>query len=174
VPLTAILNFARQEGEFRMEGRPLAQHFAVRTRIDDFVRRNAGERIGRDVADAVAGGLDRVHFDRGEFGQNVGGVFQLRPVELHVLARREVAVAAVVAATDVGQLAQLRARKHSVGNGDSQHRRMALDVEAVLQAQRPELVVGQFAGQVALQLVAILCNALQHQRVIVSVVAIHR
>jgi hypothetical protein len=49
-----------------------------------------------------------------------------------------------------------------------------LDVEAVLQAQRPELVVGQFAGQVALHLVAILRNALQHQRVIVSVVAIHK
>jgi hypothetical protein len=31
------LELARQEGEFRMEGRPLAQHFAVRARIDDFV-----------------------------------------------------------------------------------------------------------------------------------------
>ena len=32
-----------------------------------------GEMVGRDVADAVARGLDRVHLDFGEFGQRTAG-----------------------------------------------------------------------------------------------------
>ena len=42
----------------------------------------------------------------------------------------------------------------------AQHRRMLLDVEAVLQAQRPELVLGQLAGEEAPRLVAELGDAL--------------
>ena len=64
--------------------------------------------IGGDVADAVARGLDGVHLDLGQRGQDVRHVLELDPVELDVLARREMAVAAVVLARDVGKLAQLR------------------------------------------------------------------
>ena len=45
--------FARQEGEFRMEGRPLAEDFAIWPGINDFIRGYAGKRIGGDIADAV-------------------------------------------------------------------------------------------------------------------------
>ena len=57
------LEFARQEQEFRVDGRPLPQDFGQRARVDHFVRRDPGERFGGDVAHAVAGGLDRMHFD---------------------------------------------------------------------------------------------------------------
>jgi hypothetical protein len=103
------LELARQEGEFRVEGRPLAQDFGQRARVDDLVGGDAGELVGGDVAHAVAGGLDGVHLDFGQFGQDVGHVLDLRPVELQVVARREVAVALVVGAGDMGQLAQLGA-----------------------------------------------------------------
>ena len=60
----------------------------------------------------------------------------------------------------------MRARRRScrrgqraVRHGDARHRRVALDVPAVLQAQRAELVVAQLAGEVALQLVAELRGA---------------
>ena len=66
---------------------------------------------------------------------------QRDPVELQVLARGEVAVAAVELARDARQLAQLAAAQLAVGHGDAQHRRVALHVPAVLQAQRAELVV---------------------------------
>ena len=71
------LEFARQKGEFRMEGRPLADQFAIRPRIDDFVGGDAGEMVGGDVADAIAAGLDRVHLHRREVGQDVRHVLEL-------------------------------------------------------------------------------------------------
>ena len=101
------LELARQERELRMERRPLPQDLGVGARIGDLVVGDAGEMVGGDVADAVAGGLDRVHLDAGELGENVGRVLQRRPVELDVLPRGEMAVAAVVAARDVGELAHL-------------------------------------------------------------------
>ena len=50
---------------------------------------------------------------------------------------------------------------------------MALHVPAVLQAQRAELVVGQLAGQVALQLVAELGGAGAHEAAVEIGVAVH-
>jgi hypothetical protein len=55
----------------------------------------------------------------------------------------------------------------AVGNGDAQHRAVALDVEAVLQAQRAELVVGELAGQIALDLVAELGDAFVDELLVV-------
>ena len=94
----------------------------------------------------------------------------LRPVELDVLARGEVAVAAVVLARDVRQHAQLRRRQQAVGNRHAQHRRVALDVQAVLQAQRAELVFGQLAGEKAPRLVAELRDAFVDDALVVVVV----
>jgi hypothetical protein len=64
--------------------------------------------VGRHVADDVARGLHGMHVDFGERSQRVGGVLELDPVELQVLARGEMAVAAVVLARDVGSLRSWR------------------------------------------------------------------
>ena len=66
-----------------------------------------GQVIRGDVAHAIAARLDGVHLHAGELGENLGDVRQRRPVELQVLTRREVAVALVVTAGDLSELAQL-------------------------------------------------------------------
>ena len=81
--------------------------------------------------------------------------------------------AAVVAARDFGELAQLPGGELAVGDGDAQHRAMALDVEAVLQAQRTQFVVGKRSGEMALDLAAILRDALVYHPLVDAVVAIH-
>ena len=167
------LELARQEGEFRMECRPLADEFAPRARVDDLVGGRAGEMIAGDVAHAVAGRLDRVHLDGRELGEKVGNILELRPVELQVLPRREVAVAAVVLAADAREGAELLRRQHAVGHGNAQHRRVLLNVESVLQPQRPELVLCQVARQEPVRLVAKLGDPFRDNTLIEGVVPIH-
>ena len=142
-----------------MQGRPLPQQFRPGARVGDFIGGDAGEVVGGDVADAVAGGLDRVHFGARQVGQDVGHLRQLDPVQLQVLPGGEVTDALVVAAGDVGQGAQLLCREQPIGHRNAQHRAVTLDVEAVLQAQRAEFVIGQFIGQIAPRLVSELGNA---------------
>ena len=55
------------------------------------------KRIGGDVAHAIAARLDAMHLDVGERAQDLGHVDQLHPVELQILPRGEMAVAAVEA-----------------------------------------------------------------------------
>ena len=167
------LELARQVGEFRMEGGPLAQDLGPRARIDTFVFRDAGERVGSEVADAVARGLDRMHLDFGQFLEDLRHVLEGRPVELDVLARAEVTVTLVVGTRDVRQSAQLSRIEQAVGRGNPQHRRLLLDVQAVLQAQRTVFVLAQFTCQIAGSLVAELRDALIHDPLVEGVVAIH-
>src|SRR6266480_1656405 len=103
----------------------------------------------------------------------VWDLLQARPVELQVLARREVPVGAVVPARDVGELAQLPRREQPVGDRDAQHRRVALDVQAVAQPQRAEIVLAQLAGEEAPRLVAELLHALVHDALVDRVVEVH-
>ena len=167
------LELARQGDELGVEGAPLANDLGKRARIDDLVRRHAGELVGRGIADAVARGLDRVHFHRSQVGQDVRGLFQVDPVELDVLAGREVTIAAVVLARDVGEHAHLRSRQQAVRHGDAQHVGMALHVQAVLQAQRQEFFFGQLIGEAAAYLVAVLGDALAYDEMVVLVVTVH-
>src|SRR5690606_27176167 len=76
------LELARQVGEFRMKGRPLADQFAPGTAVFKFKGRNARELVCGGIAYAVAAGLDRVHFHLGQLLQDGGNLFQLRPVQL--------------------------------------------------------------------------------------------
>ncbi|MCY1411251.1 hypothetical protein D9M71_266330 [compost metagenome] len=168
------LEFAWQEEEFRVDRRPLAEDFRQRARVQHLIRSHAGERLGGDVAHAVAGGLDRMHLDLGQLFENLRHLLQLDPVELDVLPRGEVAVATVVVAGDPRQRAQLPARQGAVGNCHAQHVRMLLQVQAVLQTQRQEFLFAQFATEPPRHLVAKLRNALAHQGVVVFVVLIHR
>ncbi|MNT04826.1 hypothetical protein D3C72_1394190 [compost metagenome] len=167
------LELARQEGEFRLERAPLAQQFGQHARVHRLVRRNAGEVVGGDVAHAVARGLDGVHLDAGQLGQHVGHALQLHPVVLDVLARGEVAIAAVVLARDMAQLAHLLRRQQAVRNRHAQHVGMALHVQAVLQAQRQEFFLGQLVGQAAAHLVTELGDALGDDALVILVVLIH-
>jgi hypothetical protein len=167
------LELARQGDEFGVEGAPLAQDLGERARIDDLVRGHAGEFVGRDVADAIARGLDRVHLDRGQVGQDVRGLLQLDPVELDVLARGEVAVAAVVACARCG-----RTCASARSTAGRRARRCAA-------CRRGAACTGRSAGaaagillrsahrEAALHLVAVLRDALADDEVVVLVVAIH-
>ena len=172
-----------------MQRAPLAQDLAERARIGDLVLGDAGQRIAGDVADGVAAGLDAVQLHVGQQVHHIGALAQRDPVELHIGAGGEVAVAElqpradhlavvqrdqsqfvlcglrvgqqlgvglVVFARHFGQHAQLLARQLAVGHRYAQHRRVALHIPAILQAQWLEFLVTQRAGQIAFKLVAVL------------------
>ena len=114
-----------------------------------------------------------MHLHLGELGEDLGDVLEARPVELQVLARAEVAIAAVVAACDAREPAQLGRGKEAVGDRDAQHRRVPLDVEPVLQPQGAELVLGELPREVAASLVAELGDPFGDDLAVEGVVAIH-
>ena len=156
-----------------MKGRPLPDDFGIDTRVLDFFRGDPGIVIGGHVTNTVAAGLDRVHFDAGQIGQQIRHVIQLGPVELDVLPRGEMAVAAVVCPGDLCQHAHLRGRQCAVGDGDPQHIGVELAIQPVHQAQRFELVFGQRAAEAPGHLAAKLVDPFADQRVIEFVVTIH-
>ena len=84
------------------------------------------------------------------------------------------AIAAVVLVGDVGKLAHLQGRQGAIRNGDAQHVGVELEVEAVHQPERLELVLGQLTGQAAGGLVAELRHALGDEIVVELIVAVHR
>ena len=84
-----------------MQRHVLADHLGPDARVLDLVGRNAGPLIGRDVAHDISAGLHAVHADAGELRHGVRQLFKLDPMELDVLPRREVPIAAVVAARDM-------------------------------------------------------------------------
>ena len=110
------LELARQEQEFRVDRRPLPQDFRQRSRVEQLVGRHPGERLGGDIAHAVAGGLDGMHLYRGQLLENVRHLFQFDPVELDILPRGQVTVAAIMLTGDARQGTQLRGRQGAVGN----------------------------------------------------------
>jgi hypothetical protein len=50
-------------------------------------------------------------------------------------------VATVIGLGDMGELAHLLRRQRAIGDGDAQHIGVKLQVEAVHQPQRPELIL---------------------------------
>src|SRR2546423_1281605 len=167
------LELAREIGELGMERGPLADDFAPDEGIDDLVLRDAGEMIGGDIAEGIARGLDRVHLHRRQLRKDVGNALELGPVQLQVLARAEVAVAAVVLVGDLREFSQLLRRQEAVGNRDAQHRRVTLDVETGPEAQRAELVLRELAREKTFRLVAELDNALVDELLVDFVVTVH-
>ncbi len=114
-----------------------------------------------------------MHLHARQLGEDVRHLLEARPVELQVLARREMTVGAVVLARDRGELPQLPRREQAIGNGDAQHRRVALDVEAVAQPQGAKLLLRQLPGEEAIGLAAELRDPLVNQPLVYCVVAIH-
>ena len=167
------LELAREEGELGMKRGPLPQNFAKRTRVKQFIGCHAGELIGSDIAHAIATGLNGVHFDASQIGEDVRGILQPGPVVLDVLAGGEMSIAAVIASRNVREHAQLRRRQQAIGNGHAQHRRMTLDVQAILQTQWPELVLAQVAGEKTAHLIAVLRDAFVDDGAINLIVDVH-
>src|SRR6266550_968038 len=111
-----------------MQRSPLANELGIGQRIGDFVTRHTAKMVAGYVTDAVTGCLDRMHLDRGELGENIGDVLELRPVELDVLTRREMPVASIVLAAYAGERSELSRRQQSIRNRYAQHRRVLLNV----------------------------------------------
>src|SRR3546814_13215679 len=109
---------AWQPVEFRMERRPFPGDLARRTRIDKLIVRDAGEMIRGHIANAIAGCLDRMHLHGRPLGEDVRHLFELGPVELHVLSLREMTEALVVRASNVAQHPQLSAGKQPFRNSE--------------------------------------------------------
>ena len=168
------LELARQGQELGVEAGPLAQQLRIRAGVHHFVGRGSGILVGTDVADAVAAGLDRVHLHRGEIGQDVRRIFQLDPVVLDVLARGEVAIAAVILVRDIPQHRHLRRIQRAVRHRDAQHVGMQLKVKPVLQAQGAELLFRQAAVEAAAHLIAEFGDAGINHRLVILVVLVHQ
>ena len=81
--------------------------------------------------------------------------------------------AAIVAPRDMRQRPQLLRRQRSVGNRHTEHIGVQLQINAVLQPQHLEFVLGEFAGQPALHLVAKLRDAFVDERAVEFVICIH-
>ena len=114
-----------------------------------------------------------MHLDGRKLGQYVRHVLEFRPVVLDVLTGGEMSVPAIVASCDRAQDTQLCGRQQSIGNGDAQHRRMALDIQAIAQAQVSEFIVVQLAGQESPCLIAKLRYAFVDERPVHCVITIH-
>ena len=157
-----------------MQRHVLADELGPDARVFDLVRRNAGPLVGGDVAHVVAAGLHAVHADTGELRHGVRQLLKLDPVELNVLPRGEMAVAAIVTPRHARQHAQLLRRQRPVGNRNPQHVGVKLQIDAVHQPQRLELFLGQFARQAARDLIAKLRDPLGDQRAVECIVKVHR
>ena len=167
------LEFTRHELEFRVVGGPLAQQFGIGARVGDLIRGGTGEMVGRHVADRVARGLNGVHPNLGQRVQHIRHVVQLGPVVLDVLTGGEVAIALVPLFSQQSQLTHLRAGQRAIGNGDTQHVRVQLQIQAVHQAQGFEFILGQGSVNAALDLCAELFVALCQKCCVELGVAIH-
>ncbi len=164
---------ARQVREFGMQGSPLANELGIGQRVGDFVTGDTAKMVAGYIANAIAGRLYRMHLDLGKLGENIGNVLEFRPIELEVLARREMPVASIVFAADACQGPELPGRQQAIGNRDPQHRRVLLDVQTVLQPERPEIVLRELAGEIPPRLIAKLRDTLVDEALVEAVVAIH-
>ncbi len=115
------LEFARQEGKFRMETGPLPDHLCPDARVFIFIHGRTRIGVCGGVADAVARRLNGVHFNLRQILQDIGSILQLDPVELNILPGGEMAIVLVILTPDMGQHAHLFRIKGAIGNGNAQH-----------------------------------------------------
>ena len=167
------LELAGHELEFGVVGGPLTQQFSHGARIDQFVRRGAGEMVGGHVADGVARRLDGVQANFTQCVQHIGDIGQLGPVVLDVLTGGEVAVALVPLFGQQSQLAHLVRRQGAVGDRDTQHVGVQLQVNTVHQTQGTEFILGQRSVNAALNLAAELGIALCQKGGVEFVILVH-
>ena len=167
------LEFTRQVGEFRIEGGPLADDFAPGAWVFNLFGINASKFVGGDITDAVTTGLNGMHLYVGQFRQDVRHFLNGRPVQLNVLAGADMTETLVIGPHDMRQTTQLTTRQQAIRNGNTQHGRITLNVEAVLQAKGEKLVFAELIGEKTAGLVAILRHPLFQQPLIVFLIDVH-
>src|ERR1035438_1159250 len=154
----AIAAAATIESEFEfareVAGEVLAQEcegqaLGVRANVEDFVVGDAGQGAGGDVADGVVAGFAIGHADIGQQVHEAGDVGERYEVILDVLAGSKVRSAAGEFVGDAGELAGLGSGEKPAGDLATHHldAGLALPVDAVLEAERAEFVLGDLAGQ---------------------------
>jgi PAS domain S-box-containing protein len=76
-------------------------------------------------------------------------------------------------APDMRQRPQLLRRQRAVGDRDAEHVGVQLQIDAVLQPQHLEFVLGELAGEAPLHLIAEFRNALVDERTVEFVICVH-
>ena len=139
-----------------------------------------------------------MHVDSGQEVHHIGRLVQRNPVELDVLTGCEMAIALnqarglagqhillglrfgeefgiglVVLFGNLSQDAQLLTGDFAIGHSHAQHWGVALNVPAVLQAQRTKFVVCQLPLLPSLKLIAVLCCALFDKLAVKFCVLVH-
>ena len=137
------LELARQELEFRVICRPLADQLSDGTGVCDLVSSGTGKVVRSHVADGVTGGLDRMHVHFSQRIKHVRHIAQLRPVVLDVLACGEVAIALVPLVRDICETGHLLTIQGPIGDRNTQHIGMQLQIKTVHQAQGLEFILSQ-------------------------------
>jgi hypothetical protein len=124
--------------------------------VEDLVLGNARPGVAGDVADRVAAALARGEADGGDLTDELLRVGQRDVVDLDVLARRDVALAERGVGLDrVGEglhLLGVDAAERQL-DPDHLHVGLALPVDALLEAEADELVLGRVAAEELLRLV---------------------
>ncbi len=148
------LELARQLRAQRLAQQVARERLGVGRHVERLVRRDAGVRARRDVADGAAAGLARREPGLGEPPHHRLDVVELQEVELDVLPRRDVPEAARVALGDVRERLELRPVEDALRDLDPQHLRVArlpLAVRPAHQAEGPPLVGRQLAALVGVE-----------------------
>ena len=157
----AAVGLAAGEVDLELAGQALGERvveevleggLGPRADVEVLVGAGAGEVAAHDVADGVAARLPGGEADRGHVAQDGGDLLEVDEVELHVLPGGEVAPAAAVGLGDVGEHVELLGGDGAVGHLHPHHlvvAALALAVDAVVQAEDPEGVLLEVAGEVA-------------------------
>jgi len=90
--------------------------------VGDFMGVKSGERATRDVADDVAASAGGAQADGLQALENCGERFDLEPVELDVLAYRDVGDAVAVFVGKRGDGSELRGAEQAVGDANAEHK----------------------------------------------------
>ncbi|CAH0259559.1 hypothetical protein SRABI128_03108 [Microbacterium sp. Bi128] len=115
------LEFARKVGQFRVADEPLGEFLDQRCGIDDLVLGDARHRGAEDDAGHVAAGFRGGQPHAFEPAPDFGHVFDPDPVQLDVLAVREVGRVAGEVHGDLADDAQLTGGERTAVDPDPEH-----------------------------------------------------
>ena len=142
------LEFARQIIEIGMPQQEAGNAQGIGRNVESFRGADAGNGAGGDVAHGIEAGFARGQAGLGEYAHGLRHVCELHEMELHVLARGQVAAAGRVVIRNFGEGEQLLGREKSRDDLDAQHldAGLALAVGAVRQAEAAPFVFRKASG----------------------------